>query len=133
MECTDIQINDWLYLSEKSRYPMRVTEIDKYNCLLDFEGNEADPFDGIYGENGVAPIPLTEEILKLNGWDKYPFQDYWNNKKVIEFCRREASVGFHCSCENGESDIVDIYYVHELQHLFRLFGYEDMADNFKIK
>ena len=133
MKATDIMINDWVYLSEATKYPMRVTSIDKDNCYLDFEGNEGEPFDGIYGEDGIAPIPLTAEMLKLNGWDKYPFQSYWENKKVIEFCLREAGVGFYCSHKNGEDDIVGVCYVHELQCLFRIFGYEDMADNFKIK
>lgn len=131
MERTDIMINDWVYMTDKSLYAMQVVSIDGYNCELDFPENEADYFDGIYGENGIAPIPLTEAMLKLNGWDKYPFQGYWENKKVIECCLRKASNGFYCS--NGEDDIVRIDYAHELQHLLRLLGYGDLADNFKIK
>ena len=133
MKATDIMINDWVYLSKATKYPMRVTSIDENNCYLDFEGNEGDPFDGIYGEDGIAPIPLTEEILKLNGWDKYPFQGYLSNKKLIEFCLRNDGIGFYCSNENGENDIVDIHCVHELQHLLRIFGYGDLADDFKIE
>lgn len=106
MRCTDLQINDWVYLSEKSRYPMRVTEIDKYNCLLDFEGNEADPFEGYFDENGIVPIELTDRMVELN----------------------ESTCNY--------IEIVSTYspkYVHELQHLLRLYGLHDMADNFKIK
>lgn len=64
MDYKDLQINDWVYLSEATRYAMQVSSIDKYGCSLDFEGNEADPFDAIYGEGGIAPIPLTEKMMR---------------------------------------------------------------------
>ncbi len=132
MRCTDLQVNDWVYLSEKSRYPMRVTEIDKYNCLLDFEGNEADPFEGFFDENGIVPIILTSEILSLNGW-VYDEEDcYWSSLKThkvaIEASLTKGEI-VYCTYE-GE---LTLTYVHELQHLLRLNGLHDMADNFKIK
>lgn len=61
-----LMLNDWVYLSAKGRYPMQIESIDRDHCYLDFDGNEGDPFDGIYGDGGIAPIPLTDEILDLN-------------------------------------------------------------------
>lgn len=132
MRCTDIQINDWVYLSEKTKYPMRVTEIDKYNCSLDFEGNEADPFDGIYGEDGIAPIELTAEILSLNCWVYDEEDGYWSSLHTYKMAIEESLTkgGTVYTAYEGE---VTLTYVHELQHLLRLCGLHDMADNFKIE
>lgn len=133
MKCTDIQINDWVYLSEATKYAMRVTSIDEDHCYLDFEGNEGDPFDGIYGEkDGIAPIPLTDEMLYANGWRFEILDDCWTHiktsKVVIEQSLDNDRPVF--SYDNGEFAFT---YVHELQHLFRLCGLDNFADNFKIE
>lgn len=89
-----------------------------------------------YSPNELKPIPLTQEILEKNGWDKEEkdgsvfslseafmggdendednytcFQLYYQNKKdgwVIDM--------------RGEPLKFEIHYIHELQHLF--FGLE---------
>ena len=128
----NLMLGDWVYLSEKTEYPMRVTEIDQYNCSLDFEGNEADPFDGIYGENGIAPIELTADILLLNDWCYNHLDGYWGNVHTDKIVLEATNV-------NGEPVLcvfdgeITLTYVHELQHIMRLYGLNDMADNFKIK
>jgi len=130
MKCTDIQINDWVYLSEKSKYPMRVTSIDENNCYLDFEGNEADPFDGIYGEDGIAPIPLTREIMEINGFSfgrRRGWMDSFYNEETDMLIEADYDIRI---CDISD---VKIKYVHELQHLLRFCGLNDIADNFKIE
>ena len=140
MNSTDLQINDWVYLSEKTKYPMQVTEIDKYNCLLDIKGNEGDPFDGIYGEDGIAPIPLTDEMLESNGF--YVTWETLGLKKVHldhkGYFAPESDISMTCNKTRGYGIVIghnSIYfkYVNELQHLLRFCGFDDMADNFKIK
>lgn len=134
-------MNDWVYLSEKSKYPMRVTAIDKYNCLLDFEGNEGDPFDGIYGEGGIAPIPLTGKMLLLNGWSRDDVDDdfyelnAYNHKAGVSrmdiFWRHDNEISPCMFINDGH--IPSVRFVHEMQHALRLCGLDDLADNFKIE
>lgn len=131
MRCTDLQINDWVYLSEKSRYPMQVRGVNESDCLLDFDGNEGDPFDGIYGEGGIAPIELTAEMLKRNKWESL-YGRYWENIKVTEFSISQYGAEFRC-CLGYDNELTFFRYVHELQHLLRLCGYDDLADDFKIE
>lgn len=145
MNGTDIQINDWVYLSEKS-YPMRVESIDRDHCYLDFEDNEGDPFDGIYGEGGIAPIELTKEMLLANGWeditcrsangtDTFEIQGSTDKISYRVFVRLERTiryVSFFCGYVEIGAEI-HTRYVHELQQCLRLCGLSDMADNFKIK
>lgn len=141
MKATDLMIGDWVYLSEAAHFPMQVTEIDEDNCLLNFDGNESDPFDGIYGKHGIGEIRLTPEILCSNGF---------------QMSRGDARIyvaDLKCNlAPNGERFIYDsnrnqlriisegrsIYsavclYVHELQHILRILGYEDVADSFKVR
>ncbi len=127
MKCTDIQINDWVYLSEATKYAMRVTSIDEDHCYLDFDGNGGDPFDGIYGENGIAPIPLTEEMLKLNDDEEYV---YWVGE------RRGNALRVTIAIVGDSRDWTisgDFQYAHEVQHALRLAGLGEIADNFKIE
>lgn len=136
MNAGELMLDDWIRHIDEME-PGQVYELRDDFIEIDIdlsqEGQEGQEcwIDG--DPDDFEGIPLTEEMLKLNGWDKYPFQCYLSNKKVIEFCLRNAGIGFYCSNENGENDIVNIHYVHELQHLLRIFGYGDLADNFKIK
>ncbi len=125
MDYKDLQINDWVYLSEAAKYAMQVASIDKYECSLDFEGNAGDPFLAIYGEGGIAPIPLTEEMLAEHNFNPN-YIDWWKPE--------EEKNCFHISAFREYAAIrIEAAYVHEFQHALRLVGYNDLADNFKIK
>ncbi len=127
MDYKDLQINDWVYLSESTKYAMQVSSIDKYECSLDFEGNDGDPFLAIYGEGGIAPIPLTEEMMEMNV-DTDDFT-WWETESGEGETVQMRAVMTHCV------NVVccDFRFVHEFQHALRLLGYNDIADNFKIK
>ncbi len=137
MKRTDIMLEDWVYLSDKSLYPMQVKSIDGYNCLLDFPQNEADFFEGVYGENGIAPVPLTGRMLERNGWKKYDAAG--GTYMLPEECSRLAFVVIEWKPQSRALFInngmipTPIQYVHQLQHALRICGLDDMADNFKIK
>ena len=140
MNATDIMIGDWVYLSETARFPMRVTEIDKDNCLLNFDGNESDPFDGIYGKYGIGEIRLTPEILCFNDFrmSRSDARIYEADLKcnfaprgerfIYDFSRNQLRI-----VSEGRSIYSAVcLYVHELQHILRILGYEDVADSFKV-
>ena len=95
--------------------------------------------DGIYGlceeeewyqsYNDIKPIPLTCEILKKNGWKDAEFWcEYQKGNNSIQAClpdMRGRINGIeieHFKCE----------YVYQYQHLLRLCGLNELADNFKV-
>ena len=89
------------------------------DTLWVFEDNEYKP----------QPIPLTPEILEKNGWKEAQFwHEYQDGKNTIQSClpdMRGIINGVeiqHFKCE----------YVHQYQHLLRLCGLDDLANNFKI-
>ena len=76
------------------------------------------------------PIPLTAEILEKNGWKEAQFwHEYQDGKNTIQSClldMRGIINGVeiqHFKCE----------YVHQYQHLLRLCGLNDLADNIQIE
>lgn len=89
-------------------------------------------------EVDLLPIPITPEILKKNGWNgdyssTYPKFDSFRDGddgcleiSVFEDGEIRATINL---CEY---DLFQIKYVHELQHALRLFGLNELADNFKV-
>ena len=118
-------INDWV--SDKYGYLMQITVVgDGYASFEDDEGNLCQLDDKC---NQPEPIPLTYEILKKNGWKDAEFWcEYQEGNNSIQAClpdMRGRINGIeieHFKCE----------YVHQYQHLLRLCGLDELADNFKI-
>ena len=127
MKATELMIGDWVCLKDdiKSELPLKVDGV-----LIDDISLEGEGFLG--GVDGlVRPISLTPEILEKNGfvelkldegsstilWEYYP----WNIEYDIT---NDEYYGMR-----GE---IKIEYVHQLQHILRLYGENELADNFKI-
>ena len=74
-------------------------------------------------------IPLTTEILKKNGWkDEGLWYEYLDDKATIQSCLPDMR-----GIINGvEIKEFQCKYVHQYQHLLRLCGLNDLADNFKV-
>ena len=125
MKCKELMINDWV--SDKHGYLMQITVIgDGYVSFEDDEGNLCQLDDKC---NQPEPIPLTYEILKKNGWKDAEFWcEYQEGNNSIQACLPDMRgringieiEHFKCEC------------VHQYQHLLRLCGLDELADNFKI-
>ena len=125
MKCKELMINDWV--SDKYGYLMQITVIgDGYVSFEDDEGNLCQLDDKC---NQPEPIPLTYEILKKNGWKDAEFWcEYQEGNNSIQVCLPDMRgringieiEHFKCEC------------VHQYQHLLRLCGLDELADNFKI-
>ena len=127
IRCKDIMVGD--YIANRNGSPMQIVAVDEDNAYA-CEGNEERPW--IFGDNeGYEPQPiiLTPEILEKNGWKETEYwHEYQDGKNTIQCClpdMRGRINGIeieHFKCE----------YVHQYQHLLRLCGLNELADNFKI-
>ena len=127
IRCKDIMVGD--YVANRNGSPMQIVAVDEDNAYA-WTGNEERPW--IFGDSeGYEPQPivLTPEILEKNGWKETEYwHEYQDGKNTIQCClpdMRGRINGIeieHFKCE----------YVHQYQHLLRLCGLEEMADNFKI-
>lgn len=81
------------------------------------------------GQLVAYPIPLTEEILKANGFVVNTQQAYLIDGIFLD----KGLDGNAYWWQIGHCPICAINYVHELQHALRICGLNELADNFKLK
>ena len=127
MKVTDLMLGDLILINNT---PHRIQAIDS----IDAEMQADDELyyvgeDRCHSEDKIEGIPLTPEILKKNGWKDADYCiEYQDDKSIIQ-CglpimrgRINGIVIEHFKCE----------YVHQYQHLLRLCGLDELADNFKV-
>ena len=127
MKATDLMIGDWVLINNILRKIQAIDSIDA-EILADGElyyvGEDRDRL-----EDRLEGAPLTYEILKKNGWkaseDGY---EYLSDEATIQCCLPEMR-----GCLGGiEIEYFECEYVHQYQHLLRLCGLDELADNFKF-
>lgn len=128
MKANELQIGDFVRCGE---ILVRITRISETSA----SGIDID---------ALEPIPLTEEILKANGFIHH---DYWNkgcyaydaHKQDIlwsmdfYFAPKKGRMEFGAAGKKATINDWHCEYVHELQHAIRLCGLNELADNFKLK
>lgn len=134
----DLMIGNWVYESERSKFPMRVVNIGEDYCYLDFEGNEGDVFE--CKDKDMMPIDVTEELLFKIGFIQenqnilIHGDDY---QMVVNDCFVEIrynvsnSCGrdWYCHVDNSAHSTIggfDFQYIHELQNGIRLITKSDL-------
>lgn len=130
MKATELMIGDWVSVEDLIR--CRVDKIfQDYVVCLDKRDNE------IIGN--IMPIPLTAEILEKNGFEQTGDSTFSISDDGMRFNAtwwRESLfyVGFYRRDNNSQNEhfSLNVRYVHELQHILRLCGMNELADNFKI-
>lgn len=139
MRIDELMPGDWVHCSkiEKDGYPAncRVVELSCGSICSDTAGIRIHPHvvKGVHASD-ISPIPLTPEILNLNGFERRKCDDIelWSLEEepyLITFMSKNG-----CPCLTIE-DVTDkdsehnclqlkdeVYNVHELQHALRLFG-----------
>ena len=89
--------------------------------------------DGMFAGNEIQPIALTKEFfLKKRFKVLYPYRNvvrlYCQEDITLKVDLWQTEAGLRCSVY----DRIRVNYVHEFQHLLRLIGLSEMANNLKI-
>ena len=136
MKATDLMIGDWVYAKVQvddtgaepvfEKTPKRVTDLTKGINGIYVEGTST------FAGAEIEPIPLTPEILEENGFPYnneerlyYPFS---NKAFAIERDEHDDQVFYYSMYVYNPyrsfnwHEIIEIRYVHELQHALRLSG-----------
>lgn len=125
MKVTELSVCDWINIDGE---PIKVEDI--YNNGGIYRIN----YDSVCIDD-VEAIPLTEEILKLNGWKRHydmrlmDEPEYHHDKVCFRLCRSCGILFMYV----GDSAFREMSYVHKLQHALRLCGLNELADNFEIQ
>ena len=116
MKPTDLMIKDWVMVKVLSQIPNTYV-------LHTWAAND-------YSRNlQVEPIPLTTEILEKNGWVYTEYcHEYQYGKNIIQ-----SRLPYMWIRINGiHIEDFKCEYVHQYQHLLRLCGLNELANNFKV-
>ena len=137
MKATELMVGDWVCLKDdtKCEFPLKVDGVLTDDISLEGEG-----FLG--GVDGlIRPIPLTPEILDKNGWERDIDKEWeYNNSHILpHYCyqweKQNVKIEMYAGLEGFTISLIigrRFYAVHELQHVLRLYGLDELADNFKI-
>lgn len=125
IRCKDLMVGDWV--ANRNGSPMQIVVVDEDNAYA-CEGNEERPWIFGYDED-YEPIPLTPEILEKNGWKEAEYwHEYQDGENIIQCCLPDMRGRINgIEIENFKCE-----YVHQYQHLLRLCGLNELADNFKV-
>ena len=123
MNASEINVNDWFFLDGEVQQVMPT--------VIDYVWNDFFP------PLNIEPIEIDEKLLLANGFEKRDSRMsshlvlYHNDSPIYAELRPTG----YWEIESYQDGIIEmsIRYVHELQHIFRLQGCIDLADNFKLE
>ena len=107
IKCSELQLGDWVMYDKG--FPLQITEIKDLGEVKE-----------------LSPLEISESILKLNGFEEIPV----GNRRFFRYTDKSARVDIYLElglirvsslCTNVTLYDNEIQYVHELQHVFRMF------------
>ena len=118
MDAKELMIGDWV-MNTHNRKPEQVCEIRERMVMLDY--------NDLYDYDEIEPIPLTEKILKANGFEEHVGEIGAYGVTTAPYFKRDDSPEVFCDGHPFAvwfDEPVDIKHVHQLQHVLRLYGAE---------
>lgn len=116
----DLCVGNWVYDGERTQFPMFVQTIGEDYVYLNFEGNEASPWETT--PKDLQGIPLTEELLEKMG-----FKGTFNGEKTLYFMMFKTSDNRHISInvclDCGSVSVADMTVAELLEVNIRLCSY----------
>ena len=139
MKVTNLMVGDWILINN---IPHKIQAIDS----IDAEIQADDELyyigeDRCHSEDKIEGIPLTAEILEKDGWERDIDKEWeYNNSHILpHYCyqweKRNVKIEMYSGLEGFTISLIigrRFYAVHELQHVLRLYGLDELADNFKV-
>lgn len=126
MNITELSVGNWVLYKD--------TPVQVNTCFLEinqigFHFGKGYEFSNV---GDLKPMPLTDEILELNGAIKKPLDEYetdWNFFNTGCFIEKIYGTDHYDLEQYG--DTIRIRYVHELQNLLKLF--KNWKQEFRIE
>lgn len=125
MKATDLMIGDWVgRVFDDKRIIEDYRQVDWIRT-----GEIGMRYRKVWSIGCIEPIPLTPYILEKNGWkrDCRGFMEKEVNRNAYL-----SWDGYRATLYQDNHYMCDCKYVHTIQHALRLFGLDELADNFKV-
>ena len=145
MKCREFQFGDWC--CNEYGLPMQMVDLGKDYAYATYEGDEGYPW--LFSDNKddqPEPIEITDEMFSKNNWEECDYPLPYNHHEYY-YVKDEGGnhlvwnsevLSIWLDWEEGKDDgayaniAMPIKYVHQLQHILRLAGMTELANNFKI-
>ncbi|MBR1809620.1 MAG: hypothetical protein IJ776_09585 [Paludibacteraceae bacterium] len=120
MKANELMLEDWV-LYENT--PKRILEIREEECLISISPNAY----RLVHIDELFPIAITPEILNKNGFvfHDFVFGDYWECYGLHIYGGNYADGHSNWNINCGTNVSMNVTYIHQLQHAFKLCGIED--------
>lgn len=138
MKTTDLMVGDWVLINN---VPHKIQAIDSINAEIQAD-NELYYVgeDKYHSEDKIEGIPITEDFFLENDWEnicKMFIQYFVKNvgKFHLQIINNKLYIWFDYSPDDWTQDAnvkAPIKYIHDIQHILRLYGLNELADNFKV-
>ena len=109
-----MMIEDWVL--DTFGNPIQVKELLEDGINGDWDGAECDGVEAVYDD--IKPIPIDEDILEKNGWVGAGENMFVKQPYRITKADKVWGVAY------GMAYVAEIRYVHELQNIMRMIGYQ---------
>lgn len=107
-------IGDWVL--DTFGNPIQVKELLEDGINGDWDDAECDGVEAVYDD--IKPIPIDEDILEKNGWVGAGENMFVKQPYRITKADKVWGVAY------GLAYVAEIRYVHELQNIMRMTGYQ---------
>ena len=114
MRADELMIGDWVL--DTFGNPIQVKELLEDGINGDWDGAECDGVEAVYDD--IKPIPIDEDILEKNGWVGAGENMFVKQPYRITKADKVWGVAY------GLAYVAEIHYVHELQNIMRITGYQ---------
>lgn len=114
MRADELMIGDWVL--DTFGNSIQVREILEDGINGEWDDCECDGVEAVYDD--IKPIPIDEDILYLNGWVGAGENTFVKKPYMLTKADKVWGVAY------GLAYIAEIRYVHELQNIMRMTGYQ---------
>lgn len=114
MRADELMIGDWVL--DTFGNPIQVKELLDDGINGEWDDAECDGVEAVYDD--IKPIPIDEDILEKNGWVGAGDNMFVKQPYRITKADKVWGVAY------GMAYVAEIRYVHELQNIMRMTGYQ---------
>ena len=115
MRADELMIGDWVL--DTFGNPIQVKELLEDGINGEWDDAECDGVEAVYDD--IKPIPIDLDILEKNGWKGGAGENIRFNSPYILVKKNDV-----WTMHYNEARIAEIRYVHELQNIMRIIGYQ---------
>ena len=114
MRADELMIGDWVL--DTFGNPIQVKELLEDGINGEWDDAECDGVEAVYDD--IKPIPIDEDILEKNGWVGAGDNTFVKKPYMLTKAYEVWGVAY------GMAYVAEILYVHELQNIMRITGYQ---------